>query len=161
MLNFSGRFILPRRGLCVPNFVVREGAESLLKIVFQGDNTDVPAGSNFYIGLAEEVAGGNKLATLATITDELSSAGGYARKPVVRQAADWTITTVNSQKLATSKTVTFAASGANFSAAFSRIFLCNVVSGTSGILYAISGKIDPAVQINDGGSEDIEYEFYI
>lgn len=152
-----GQFLI--NGKIYPNTVVQEGAEQFIKMLLQ--DVAIGGGGNFYIGLCGEL-GVAKNATLVSLADELGPAGGYARKLVERSAVGWpTANIVNSQGHGLTKTVNFAASGANFSAAYSRVFLCNVLSGTAGILFSYSAKIDPAVQINDGENKDITYEFFI
>ena len=152
-----GQFILG--GKTYPNTIVQEGAEQFIKMLLQ--NAAIGGGGNFYIGLCGEL-GIAKDATLVDLSDELGPAGGYARKLVEHSAVGWpTANIVNTQGHGLTKIVNFAASGANFSAAYSRVFLCNVLSGTAGILFSYSAKIDPPVQINDGENQNIQYEFFL
>lgn len=157
----QGRFLFPKRGLIVPNLVVEEGAQSFLRMVFQNDLVDIDPGGGeaFHIGLCDE-AGVAADAILGDL-NEIATANGYARQQITRDATGWpTETLVNGQAQIQSTTETFAASGGDFSLAFSRVFLCNVASGTVGRLFAISTKIDPAILVLDGNSELISYEFY-
>ena len=150
----------PAYEIILPNTVVDEGEESYLKILFQGNNTDIPAGNDFFIGLADQVP--DELDTLVSITSEPGATGGYARQAVARSAVGWpTIDQVNGRKRITSTTETFTATGADFDAPFSRAFLCNVASGTAGILFSYSGPLTNAVSLLDGESFQMQYEVFL
>ena len=152
-----GQFIINNK--IYPNTIVQEGAEQFVKMLLQ--NVAIGGGGNFYMGLCGEL-GIAKNATLVDLADELGPTGGYARKLIERSAVGWpTANIVNSQGHGLTKIVNFAASGGNFSAAYSRVFLCNVLSGTGGILFSYSAKIDPPVQIDDGENQNIQYEFFL
>lgn len=155
-----GGFWLPKRELFVPNVLVEEGRTSFLKMIMQGNNIDVPAGNNFYVGLCGE-AGVGPTSTLVNISDELAVANGYARQAFSRDATGVpTLDVINGQAHTRSAVVTFTASGGDFSGPYSRFFVCNVASGSSGILYSFSAQIDPAVTITNGNSEDFQYDLY-
>lgn len=155
-----GGFWLPERKLFVPNILVEEGRTSFMKMIMQGNNIDLPAGNNFFVGLCGET-GVDAQATLVSISDELSTINGYARQPFARSAAGVpTLDVVNGQAHTRSAIVTFTASGGDFSGPYSRFFVCNVVSGTSGILYSFSAQIVPAIIITNGNSEQIQYDLY-
>lgn len=157
----QGRFILPDRGLIVPNLVVQEGAQSLLAMALQNDLSDINPGlgESFYIGLCDET-GVAEDAILGDLS-ELSSAGTYARQQVARSSVGWpTLNILNGQAHAKTLVVTFSAVGVDFNKAFSRFFLCNVLSGTVGKLYSISSKIDPAILVTAGNSENVQYELF-
>jgi len=156
----KGAFILPKRNLIIPNLIVQEGAISFLKMMFRADVADVAAGGNFFFGLAGET-GVAANSQLNDITDELTVVNGYARKPISRDAIGWpTVDLVNGQGRAKSAIANFTAAGGDFSAPFSRVFLCNVVSGSIGLLYAFSAQISPAITATDGNTEPIQYEFF-
>lgn len=136
-----------------------EGEESLLKMLFQGDNSIVAAGGNFYLGLCNQTP--LKSDQLADITSEPAVANGYARQPITRNAIGFpTIEQINNETRILSLVVTFSASGGDFSASFTRAFLTNVASGTSGLLLAYSGAYDTPILLEDGQSQQIKFEFY-
>lgn len=145
--------------LFVPNFLTRFGGETLLKMAMQGDNTILAAGGNWYVGLTNEIAV-SRDAVLSDLTGELTTAGGYARQAIVRQAADWTVDTVNGIPRCISKIVNFTATGADFSHGYTRAFLCDVASGTVGDLYSISSALAVANVVLDGVTVPIQYELY-
>jgi hypothetical protein len=158
----SGRFtLLDKFGnpqSVVQNTVVDEGQEAFAGMLMRGLTTPVAAGADFFLGLCG--ASVDQADTLADVLGELSSAGGYAREAISRDATGFpTISKVNGVYRALSKVVTFTASGANFSATFRRCFLCSVSSGTSGALFSYSGPF-PAIQINDGESQQITWELF-
>lgn len=156
----GGVFHIPSLGLRIPNITVREGTTAFLGMMFRDDQSVVAGGANFYMGLCGE-AGVSDTATLADLTDELSEINGYARQPIARSAVGWPVLDViNSQSHAQTLSVRFQAAGGDFSGSYSRIFLCNVLSGTVGTLLSISGKIDPAILIRDGEFQDIKYDYY-
>lgn len=144
---------------CIRNQVTLEGAISLQKMAFQGATSDIAVGGNFYIGLCRMVDEPLITYTLTDVTNEPTTAGGYARKAVTRDATGWpTQVTVNNVPLIRTKVVTFAASGADFDQAHNRLFLTDASSGTSGILFAISGKRAVNQDILDGESLDVYYQ---
>lgn len=137
----------------VPNIVPYEGASLVLDVFCRAV---VPT---FYVGLCNQIP--TKLDLLSSITSEPTSAGGYARQALARNSTDWpTLDTVNNVPRCKSKTVPFAASGADFSAAFSRAFLCTVVSGTAGTLIAVSGALTTPLTILNGQTKYVSYELY-
>lgn len=146
--------------IVVPNLITDEGEESFLKQIGRADVTDVSAGGNWFLGLCQETPG--ETDTLSSITTEPTSAGGYARQAFERDATGVpTIEQVNDAFRMISKTLTFAASGADFSRSIQRAFLCNVASGTAGILYAYSGLLPNALTILDGESLPTQYELFL
>lgn len=146
--------------IVVPNTVTDEGEESYLKMLFQGDNTIVAAGGNFFVGLCDQVP--NEIDTLAAIASEPSGAGGYARIAIERNTVGWpTINTVNGRKRIISKSVVFTATGVDFSTAFSRAFLCDVVSGSVGTLFSYSGALTQALLLTAGNSFTMRYEVFL
>ena len=100
--------------------------------------------------------------TLSTITGEPSSAGGYARKAILRNSSGWpTVEQVNGVYRAVSAEVSFAASGAAFSTSIRRAFLCSVLSGSSGTLLAVSGPLPTALLVADGETYPMQYALYM
>lgn len=159
MLKIKGSFNI--NGIDVPNIITDEGEEAFLKMLVRDEQGDVAAGGNFYIGLTTDIGVAND-ATLASLGGELLSDGGYARKPITRDASGWpSITQVNGIWRARSATVNFAASGDDFSAAYTRAFLCNALSGTTGKLFAISGRLETAFLLEDGQNIDVYYELFL
>jgi hypothetical protein len=158
-----GRFILNPSmpdEQAIWNNIVDEGENDFLQMIFQGNNTILAAGANFYVGLMGAVF--SETTTLATVSGEPSGAGGYARQAIARNAGDWpTIGDVNGVKRILSKVVTFTATGADYSIAFSRMFLCNVSSGSAGRLFAVSGALPAPVSILNGQSKQMQYECYL
>jgi len=132
--------------------IVTEGEEALLKMLFQGDNTIVAAGGNWYLGLCEQTP--TKADDLTSITTEPTSAGGYARIAIARNTTDFptaNIGQVSGETRILSVLKTFSAVGADFSRTFDRAFLCNVAS---------SGQYSSPIQLLNGESQDIQFEFY-
>lgn len=158
-----GQYIIRSKNLgkiIVPNRITAEGKDAFLKMLLRADATFVAGGGNFYVGLCNQVP--DLADTLADLTSEPSSAGGYARLPITRDSAGWPdIEVVSEDTVLRSAVMNFAAAGADYSTAFSRLFLCNVLSGTSGILFSYSGPIATPLLITDGNSIDVQYELYL
>lgn len=162
---FKGEYIF-RHGtrkqiLRVPNIITDAGEISFLKMVFQGDITDVSLGGNFYLGLCGEaaVAGDSEL---SDISDEPSVTNGYARKAVTRDATGWpTITEINGVHRVVTAMQTFTASGGTFSLPITRVFLCNVSSGSSGILFSFSGKLMTPITVAPGDPLEVLYSVFM
>ena len=158
------RFSFPTNPLqedfVLPNIVVQEGEDSFLKMIFQNNDTIIAGGANFYLGLCNQIPA--QLDSLASITTEPGLVGGYARKPITRDAVGWpTIDVVNDRKRIISKQVTFVAGGTAFDTAFSRAFICNILTGSVGILFAYSAALDAAVTLLPGQTFDLQYEFFV
>lgn len=174
-MTFGGVFNIEHNGhkFMAKNRLTFQGATSFLKQIFQADVTDVTAGGNWFVGLCGENAVSNvdfPNIDLTDITDEPSSAGGYARKAIARNTTGFptaSITVVGQSVRSRSLQITWTPSGADFSLAITRLFLCNVVSGTSGILYAFSGPLlfsDGSIApqtLLDGVAFNTNYDFYI
>jgi len=155
----EGLIIPPLPDLVIPNLVPLAGQEEFLKMLFRDDSA-VAGGGDFYVGLCDQTPASSD--TLSDVTSEPNSDGGYARKSIARNSTGWpTITTVNGRKVIRSKTVTWTASGADFSADIARLFLTDQASGTTGVLYAFSGNLNAALTIVDGQSFSAQYEFFI
>ena len=139
--------------------ITHEGEEAFMQMLFQGDNTIVAAGANFYLGVCNQTP--IKTDTLSDISSEPSSAGGYARQALVRNSTDFpTLGQVDAETRILSILATFAASGADFSAPFTRLFLTDAASGSVGTLFCYSGAYSAAIQLLDGQSKDVQFEFY-
>ena len=154
-----GEFVITKKSgeiIVLPNTITAVGAEALLKHDFQ-DITLNP----FYLGLCDQSPAHSD--TLVDITTEPGSAGGYARKLLTRNGTDWptVVTDANQETRVESKDVTWNAAAADFDTAFSRIFLCDLISGTAGILFAYSAPLAAAITLLDGTSFIVKYKFYI
>lgn len=146
--------------IVLPNNLVDEGEEAFMKMIFQDDQTDVSGGGNYFVGLMGSTFA--ETTTLATLAGEPTSAGGYARQSLARNSTGFpTIDQVNGKYRALSAAATFAASGADFSTTFSRLFLCNVVSGSSGLLFSVSSALTTALLVANGESFVAQYEMYM
>lgn len=161
MLHGQYRFFPgTKKELIVPNLVTDEGEQSFLKMIMQADVIDVAAGGNFFLGLCEETPG--ETDSLTTITTEPTSAGGYARKSFARNTTGVpTIEQINDAYRAVSLQLDFVASGANFSRTIQRAFLCNVASGTAGILFSYSGLLPNPLTILDGETFPVKFELFL
>lgn len=139
--------------------LTQEGAEDFGAILVQGDNIIVPAAGDFFVGVCDQIPAYGD--TLTEITTEPTSAGGYARLALTRDATGWpTIDQVNGETRWLSKVLAFAASGADYSTAFTRLFLCNVASGSSGRLFAFSGAYASDILVLDGQTKNVRFELY-
>lgn len=151
---------LPEGDLIVPNQVVSEGIESFLKMIFNASTADVAGAGNFYIGICGSTV--SSADTLASISNEPSASGGYARQAVTRDATGWpTISKVNGIWRAKSAIVNFAATGADYSQTLTRLFLTNAASGAVGKLFAYSAALLSPFTITDGSSYPASYEFFL
>lgn len=156
---FTGNFII-NEGQAdeehVRNTIVSDGAQRYLQALFQAGAT-LPA--NFYVGLT------NATYTFDTATLALIAAGepvgnGYARQAAVRNGSDWDVSEIGGFWRAKSKQLVFTAS-ADWTAAWSRMFLCNLVSGTGGNVFALSAPtVAPRVVLN-GAPPTVSYEFWV
>lgn len=146
--------------ITVKNRITTEGKTAFLKMLLRDDATYVAAGGNFYIGLCDQVPA---LAdTLADLSSEPSAAGGYARAAITRDSSGWpTLEAALEDMVLRSAVITFTASGADFDMPFSRLFMCDVASGTSGTLFSYSGALTTPITILDGESKDVQYELYL
>lgn len=136
-----------------------EGEEALLAMLFQGDTTPVDAGANFYLGLCNQTP--DKADTLADISTEPTVANGYARKAISRDVTGFPIIEqVNGESRIVSLVLTFTAAGGDFDASFTRAFLTDASSGSSGTLIGYSGAYATPVLLSDGQSQQIKFEFY-
>ncbi len=158
-MNIRGEFTLITsigKTIILPNTITAVGAEALLKHDFQNVTLN-----NFYLGLCDQSPAHSD--ALVDITTEPGSAGGYARKLLTRNGTDWptVVTDANQETRVESKDVTWNAAAADFDTAFSRIFLCDIISGTAGILFAYSAPLSAAITLLDGNSFPVKYKFYI
>jgi hypothetical protein len=142
------------------NTVPNEGEREFLRMIARADVSKVAAGGNFYIGLCDQIPTETDL--LTSITTEPGATGGYARQPISRDNTGWpTELSVNEHQGIRSATATFSASGADFDTAFSRAFMCNVLSGTAGILFSYSGALLNSMLLIDRQSFSMQYEMFL
>ena len=135
------------------------GEEALLKMLFQGDNTIVAAGANFYLGLCNQTPDKDDL--MADIATEPTVTNGYARAAISRNVTGFpTIEQINTETRIISLVLSFTASGGDFSSSFTRAFLCTDASGLGGTLLAYSGAYASPILITDGQTQDLRFEFY-
>ncbi len=145
----------------LPNRIFDEGELSFLKMIVQADVVDVSAGGNFFIGLCGDNDDDAK--TLVTLSGEPGVVNGYARKAVARNSTGWpTVAAAGKMFRALSAQVTFTASGGSFDTAIKRAFLCNVGSGTSGLLFALSGRLSgQPITVPVGTPLNVQYELFM
>ncbi len=161
----KGEFILRGPGLdgeiILPNMIVTEGGEALLKMALRGDNTIVPANDDFFVGMCnQDPVLSNGLTEITA--SEPTVTNGYARQAIERSSVGWpTVDNAGGVPRARSLDLAFTASGGNFSAAFSRLFLCTVASGTSGLLIAVSGRLATPVTVLNGATYDAAYRLFL
>lgn len=161
-MNLAGRFIIESQGgLIVPNRVTLAGAEAIARMSMLGDNTIVANPGNFYVGMCNQAVG--VLDTLADISTEPDSTGGYARKAVARSNVGWpTVDVVNERVRLVSLLLTFEAETDPYSQPVTRLFITNVASGTDGILFAASAPLPNPTTITPGGEAfTARYELYL
>lgn len=153
--------IHPRLGrVRLPNILVEEGEQSFLKMIARADVADVAAGGNFFIGLSGVAI--TPTDTLATLSGEPGVVNGYAREAVTRNSAGWpSLSQVNGLWRIATSTISFNASGGDFDANISRAFLCNVSSGSAGLLFAVSAALLTPLTITVANSPfDVVYELF-
>ena len=158
-----GEFIFfantPER-IVIPNMITDEGEEAFLKMLMQGDATIVAAGGNFYVGLSSDTP--VETITLGDLAAEPSSANGYARQAVTRDATGFpTITQVNGVYCVTSALISFTPSGGDFDTDIDRMFLCDAATGTSGTLFAFSGALPAPITVTEAAPFSAQYRLYL
>lgn len=156
-----GYCLLPlERSFVVPNLATNEGEIEFLKMMFQASVSVIPAGGNWYIGLCNQTPA--KSDTLADITTEPGSAGGYARQALLRSAVGWpTLTVINGRNAIRSAQIVFTATGAAFDKDISRAFLTSAASGSVGTLFAYSGALSVPITLPSGQSFPMVYEYLL
>jgi len=154
----GGRFAHFDNGVVLlPNTLMNEGAELLMKMIFQ--NAAIGGGSNFYVGLCSDTITGKGMDLTDIVGEPVGF--GYARQVLALNSTDWPdpVTTNDVTKII-SKTVAFTAAGGPFNVAISRMFLTNVLTGTAGILFALSAALENPLTVADTTTENFTYEFY-
>lgn len=154
---FHGEYLIYNKGglikYIIPNTVTEQGQIRMYEAVFQNATAGKPMGS-LEISLIDEVPSYSGL--IAAITTEPTSQGGYARQVLTATTANWSVDSINGEGRVTSATVTFTASGADFSRAFSRFMLSE--QGKEIISY--SSPIASPRLILDSQSQIVAYRMY-
>lgn len=154
-----GQFIITSSNgnkIILPNTIVEEGAEAFLARLFQGS-----AITGYFVGLCNQ--GPIHADTLSDITTEPTiGVNGYARQALVQNGTDWpTISTQTEETFIRSKQVDFTASGGDFDNPHSRLFLCSVLTGTAGVLYAYSAALQTPALVLDTETFSAQYELFL
>lgn len=140
----------------INNTIVSDGAQRYLQNLFQAGAT-LPG--TFYIGLTN-ASYTFDTASLAAVAAGEPVGNGYARQAAVRNTSDWDVSEIGGFWRAKSKQLVYTAS-ADWTNPWSRAFLCNAASGTSGNVFALSGPtVAPRVVLN-GAPPSISYEFWV
>ena len=142
----------------VENLLTNLGIEALLEKLFLDDGTTILV-ANLFIGMLDEVV--TKATLMAGITTEPTAAGGYARQTISRTTATWTIGQIGATgyRYALSNAVTFAAVGANYSRAITRLFLASAITG--GTLISVGSPLSSPLQILNGESFQMRYRLFL
>lgn len=158
-MSLRGRYILifeDQEPIVLENTIVQEGAEQFFKELL-----NAAAAAPLHLGLCNQVP--NPTDTLADIvTEPTIGVNGYARVPLLRNTTDWPlIATSNNETSATTKVVTFTATGGSFDEPYSRLFMCNVLTGFTGLLFSFSAALPLPVTQADGTSFNVQYQLYL
>lgn len=121
--------------------LIDEGANYISSVAIK--NTAQRSADSLYIGLYEDTTEPGVDITLATIT-EVTVANGYARINILESE-----TTVDSAGEITVVQKTFTASGADWDP-FYGYFICDVASGTSGLIYFLEHITIGPITVLDG-----------
>lgn len=142
------------------NTIPQEGQKVFLEALFQAVFTDLPA--SLYIGVCNQVP--ENTTTLADIdTEPTIGVGNYAREVVTRNGTDWPlIQLVNGYYMCRTRLLSYTASGADWDAPFTRLFLTNVATGFVGKLLSMSGALTQEISLLDGDPAwTAYYEIYL
>lgn len=136
-----------------------EGEKLFLEILMQGaDEHDTPDG--WYVGMCAEPTSVDETLTLADLTEPTGN--GYARIKLDRNDVDWPVVDARGNNhRALSKDIQFAASGGDWDVACTRMFLCNVSSGTEGELINMGAPFATPVQLNDTETVGVRYALFV
>lgn len=137
----------------LPNLLHDQGEEAILSAYFDTDLSGFGAPpANLYVGLRQNSpAEGDTLAS--GVTEE--GGAGYARQ-AVSTATGHTLSQVGGDWQAASGTVTFTNSGGSAWGADTNLFVCTVVSGTSGKLLC-SIALSTTRTLQPGDSVTVSY----
>ena len=151
---FKGEFVIhpgTPQEIIVPNNVMENGQFRFMEALF---HQATRALTSFDIGLFDEVPA--HTADLADVSTEPSAAGGYARITRTSAVANWSLTTVNGETYSESTIMTWTATGAAFSRAFSRLFIME----TGGEILAYSSPLPNPITLLDTQSFSAQYRLF-
>lgn len=156
--TMAGCFVLidpiTARETRMPNTIVEDGADKILRSVCRGEAT-LPAA--FYMGLTNATYEFDD-ADLTDIEAGEPTGNGYARQALTRNTSDWGAPSLeNNAMRCVSKSVTFTASS-EWNVAWTRMFLANVASG-AGNVFALSGALSPQTVLA-GNGPTLRYELW-
>lgn len=138
------------------NSLANDGQHHMLDVYLRG----ATGATSFYIGLTDStstcsIAKADSLATVVALTEP--STNGYARIAVEHSGTGWTALALDSgDYMATSKTVTFTASGGSFGPV-NCAFLTDAASGTTG-KHISWAALSTARTLADGETLQITYK---
>lgn len=158
-----GRFILTDaegERQVINNTLARQGENALLQMLFQGENTTVPAGTgNYYLGLCGLTFTLDTV--LTTLAGEPTFTNGYARQALQRSTSGWiSLLQQNGVWLVRSAEVSFTPTGPGFSTPIQRAFIATSADN-SGKLIAVSGPLPALYTLPVGQAYNVQYEFYL
>lgn len=154
-MGVFGEFIY--EGKAYRNTIIGQGASLMLRAIFRGEAV-LPA--DYYIGLTNVNVAFSDAVALATAAGAEPSGHGYARQAAAQDTTDWTVEVVNGIYRARSKSVAFTASS-DWATPWSRMFVCDASSGTTGNVFAISGPLSSPANVLNGAGPTVEYIFNI
>jgi hypothetical protein len=140
----------------IKNRLVSHGAQGILKSWFQAD-----AGpGTFWLGVTGAIYRFDN-ADLSLIASGEPNGGGYERLELGRTDVDWDVELIHGFWRARSRTLTWVIT-ADWTKAWSKLFLTDAAAGTDGNVYSLSGPT-AAPQRSRLGDPDINvaYEFWI
>lgn len=140
------------------NTLTETGASFFLRDIFRDETTLIA--TSLYIGLTNAPYTFDNC-TLAAMAAGEPVGNDYARQLVHRNTSDWTVQEVNGVVQALSKELTFSCTGAPWSVNWTRAFLCDAASGTSGNVLAVSGPAPSPIQTLVGAGPNIQYQYYL
>ena len=135
--------------------ITKEFEKSILGDIFQGTSL-VP--STLYIGLCsnETIYQDMPLSEIVEVTGT-----GYSRQALLRGNADWSNPSEQSDSYSIESAIkTFTASGSDWTP-FSRMFLTDAASGTTGSLFAVSTALPSPVTLADGTSFPTTFKLFL
>jgi hypothetical protein len=157
MFGELGKGYFEHNGILLPNTWVKDGASLALRRLFRGENVFATV---LYLGLTN-ASYTFDVAPLTTLAAGEPVGNGYARQAINTNTSDWTVQEVGGVMQAVSKTCVFTCSGAPWTVAWQRAFLCDQASGTAGLVYAVSGPAPAPRTVNVGAGPPINYQFWM
>ena len=142
----------------VPNALIEDGFVTLLKMLFQGDNSVIAGGGNFYIGLRDNNY--SVLDTLASITGEPTADVTYARQAVTRDAIGFpTVELLTGDGHVRSKVVEFQSLG-TYPVTVQRMFLASTLDNT-GKLFSTSASFPNPVTVTSANPLFAQFDLFL